>query len=121
MTVRFGRLSAFALVAVWAGALGAQAQTPPKDTPKQPDQKKDDPKPAAQVPKPPKPGTPKPYKDVVTEEAKTQKGVFKVHRIDERVLWEIPEALLGREFLWQIEIAGTSKSSGMFGPYNGAG
>jgi hypothetical protein len=121
MTFRFGRLSAFALVAVWAGTLVAQAQTPPKDPPKQPDQKKDDPKPAAQVPKPPKPGTPKPYKDVVTEEAKTQKGVFKVHRIDEKVLWEVPEALLGREFLWQIEIAGTSKSGSMFGPYNGAG
>jgi hypothetical protein len=122
MTFRFGRIAAFALAAVCTCSLTALAQTPPpKDPPKQPDQKKDEPKPAAQQPKPPKPGTPKPYKEVVTDEAKSQSGVFKVHRIDERVLWEIPESLLGRELLWQVEIAGNSASSGMFGPYNGAG
>lgn len=123
MTVRFGRITALAFVAIWAGSFSAIAQNPPpKDPPKPTEQKKEDPKPPTppQV-KPPKPGTPKPYKEVVTEEAKTQVGVFKVHRIDEKVLWEIPDALLGREFLWQMEIAATSKSGGMFGPYNGAG
>ena len=120
MTFRFGRLTAIALATIWVGATVGFAQNPPKDPPKPPEQKKEEQKPAT-PPKPPKPGTPKPYKDVVTEEAKTLKGVFKVHQIDDKVLWEIPEALLNREFLWQIEIAGTSKSAGMFGPYSGAG
>ena len=119
MIFRFGRMSAIAFVAVWACGVTALAQTPPPTKP--PETKQGDQKAPGTPQKPPKPGTPKPYKEVVTEEAKTQKGVFKVHRIDEKVLWEIPESLLGREFLWQIEIAGTSKSGSMFGPYNGAG
>ena len=119
MTFRIGRIAAIAFASVWAGSLSVQAQNPPpKDPPKPPSQ---GPATPAQQPKPPKPGTPKPYKEIVTDEAKTQKGVFKVHRIDERVLWEIPENLLGRELLWQVEIAGTSPSTSMFGPYNGAG
>jgi hypothetical protein len=120
MTFRIGRFSALAILAVWAGSVFAQTP-PPKDPPKPPEQKKDEQKPAATPAKPPKPGTPKPYKDVITDEVKTLKGVFKVHRLDEKVMWEIPESLMGREFLWQVEIAGTSKSGSMFGPYNGAG
>lgn len=119
MTFRSGRISAIAFAAVFASSLSVLAQTPP---PKPPDQKPPA-TPAGQTPQTParKPGDPKPYKEVVTEAAKTQKGVVKVHRIDEKVLWELPESLLNREFLWQVEIAGTSKGSGMFGPYNGAG
>jgi len=112
MTFRTGRSLAIALGACWACALPSLAQTPPPKT----DQAKP---PVAQ--KPPKPGTPKAYKEVVTDEAVSQKGLFKVHKIDEKYLWEIPESLLNRELLWQIEIAGTSPSSGMFGPYAGAG
>ncbi|MCC7231195.1 MAG: zinc-dependent metalloprotease [Fimbriimonadaceae bacterium] len=119
MTFRIGRFAAIAFATVWAGSLSVHAQNPPpKDPPKPPTQ---GPATPAQQPKPPKPGSPRPYKEIVTDEAKTQKGVFKVHRIDERVLWEIPENLLGRELLWQVEIAGTSPSTSMFGPYNGAG
>ncbi len=118
MTFRSGRISAIALAAVFASSLTVLAQTPP---PKPPEQK-----PAqtgGQTPAQParKPGDPKPYKDVVTEAAKTQKGVVKVHQIDEKILWELPESLLNREFLFQVEVAGTSRGSGMFGPYNGAG
>lgn len=51
------------------------------------------------------PQGPKPYNEVVTKEAETQHGVFKVHKIDEKILWEIPENMLGRVFLWQTEIA----------------
>jgi len=115
MTFRTGRYLAIALVACWAAALPAYGQTTPKQ---EPAQKTGDQKPPA---KPQKPGTPKPYKEVVTEEAVSQDGLFKVHRIDDKILWEIPESLLGRELLWQVEIAGTSPSSGMFGPYAGAG
>ncbi len=47
----------------------------------------------------------KPYEEVVTKEAKTQDGVFKVHRVKDNVLWEIPQDKLGRVFLWQTEVA----------------
>jgi len=114
MTFRTGRTLAIALAACCAFALPSFAQTPP---PKPGDTAKAQ----ATPPKPPKPGSPKPYKEVVTEEAVTQKGVFKVHKIDEKYLWEIPENLLNRELLWQVEIAGNSQSLSMFGPYAGAG
>ena len=47
----------------------------------------------------------KPYEDVVTKEAKSQDGVFKVHRVKDNILWEIPTNLYGRVFLWQTEVA----------------
>ncbi len=48
---------------------------------------------------------PRNYSDVVTKEAVTQEGVFKVHRIGERLLFEIPSEHLGKDFLFNIEIA----------------
>lgn len=67
----------------------------------------------AQKPEPPKSDL-KPYAEVVTKEFATQPGVFKVHRNEdkERILWEIPENLLGREFLWQTEISELPMGSG---------
>lgn len=47
------------------------------------------------------------YEDVVTEEATTQKGLFLIHEINGRILWEIPKDMLGRVYLWQTEIAET--------------
>lgn len=79
-------------------------------------------KPAQTAPPPSqaKPGALKPYKEVVTADAKTQQGVFLVHRIDEKILWEIPAEMLGRDFLWQTEIAEIpAESAGGFGLYPG--
>jgi len=104
MTTSF-RSAAFA--ALFALVSGALAQTPPPATPPA----QTPPKPA--TPQAPKPG-PKPYEEVVTKEAVSQDGVFKVHRIDERILWEIPAKLLGREFLWQTEVAQVGSSNGLF-------
>lgn len=69
------------------------------------------PPPATPPASPPKQDAPKsdlkPYAEIVTKDFATQDGVFKVHRNEDkdRVLWEIPANLLGREFLWQTEIA----------------
>jgi hypothetical protein len=41
----------------------------------------------------------KPYKDVITAQAKSDDGLFTVHRIDEKLFYEIPVKLLGREML----------------------
>jgi hypothetical protein len=59
-----------------------------------------------------KPTDPKPYKEVITAEAKTQTGLFKVHRIDDKLFWEIPAGAFGREMLWQTEIAQLPQGAG---------
>jgi hypothetical protein len=75
-------------------------QTPPPAAAKPADGKPADAKPA-----PPKPGALKPYSEVITAEAKSEAGVFTVHRIGEKVYYEIPPAMLNREMLWSTEIA----------------
>src|SRR5579871_2127148 len=86
---------------------GAQTPAPPRsaapNTPqatKPADGKPDDNKPA-----PPKPGAFKPYSEIITSEARSEAGVFTVHRIGEKVYFEIPLAMLNREMLWSTEIA----------------
>lgn len=50
---------------------------------------------------------PRPYEEVVTKEAKTQDGVFKVHQVGERWLWEIPSDQLDKDFLLTVEVKET--------------
>jgi len=52
----------------------------------------------------PNPPPPRPYDQVITKDARTDDGVFKVHRIGEQLFYEIPKAELGREFLWVTQI-----------------
>ena len=42
---------------------------------------------------------PRPYRQVITDRTVTQDGIFRVHRIAERLLFEIPASELGREML----------------------
>ena len=42
---------------------------------------------------------PRPYAEVVTEEAVTDSGLVQVHHIDDTYLFEIPNEILGREIL----------------------
>lgn len=83
--------------------------------------------PAPQEPAPAAPVTPaangatpdagamRPYDRVVTREAKTATGVFLVHRIRERLFYEIPKAMLDREFLLVTQIARTADGAGYGG------
>src|ERR1700752_1898612 len=41
----------------------------------------------------------KPYKDVVPVSARTSRGLFLIHKVDDRWLAEIPDSLLGRDLL----------------------
>lgn len=50
------------------------------------------------IPPAAKPG-PKPYKDVITDKAKTSKGLFIVHKLDDKYYFELPAKLLGRDIL----------------------
>jgi hypothetical protein len=57
----------------------------------------------------------RPYDRVITKDAKSDAGVFTVHRIRDRVYYEIPKDLLGREFLWVSQIASTTAGAGFGG------
>src|ERR1700720_3657095 len=51
---------------------------------------------------------PQPYDRVITKDAKTTKGLFTVHQIKERYFYEIPKKELGKELLWNSQIAKTT-------------
>lgn len=90
-------------------ASGVWAQTTTTAPPAKQDEKKADP------PKQEDKRTPeqKKYDELMKNPAlKSQDGVFKVHRVDDKVYFEIPESKLGRIFLWQAEIAELPKSLG---------
>ena len=56
-----------------------------------------------------------PYDEVITDEAESDEGVFLVHRLDDKVFYEIPVDELGREFLWVSQIERTSEGVGYGG------
>src|SRR4051812_11626389 len=60
-------------------------------------------------------GEPRPYDQVITRDAKTSLGVFSVHRIRERLYYEIPQAEMEKEFLWVTDIAKTALGTGYGG------
>ena len=57
----------------------------------------------------------RPYERVITKEAKSDEGIFTVHRIKDRTYYEIPKDRLGREFLWVSQIARTTLGAGYGG------
>ncbi|MGW8123344.1 zinc-dependent metalloprotease [Roseivirga echinicomitans] len=70
---------------------------------------KQDPKPKV------KKGEPKPYDEVITKDAVTDNGLFKVHKIDDKYFFEIPNDLLGRDMLMVSRIAKTASGIGFGG------
>src|SRR5215203_1483649 len=58
---------------------------------------------------------PRPYGRVVTADARTRNGLFKVHRINNRLLFEIPRKELGKDQLLVTEIAKTTLGVGYGG------
>ncbi|MFN5327213.1 MAG: zinc-dependent metalloprotease [Bacteroidota bacterium] len=66
---------------------------------------------------PPAPKTgPRSYKELITPKAKTSKGLFNVHKIDDKFYFEIKESLFGREIM---AITRFSKVAGGGGVYGG--
>lgn len=59
----------------------------------------------------------KPYDDVITEGAVTQKGLFRVHRVGDKLYYEITGEQFGKEMLWVTQIAKTQAGFG----YGGTG
>jgi len=65
---------------------------------------------------PPKPAAPKPYDQVITQTAKSSPGIFTIHRVDEKLYYEIPKNQLNKDFLMVVQIA-----KGRLGTGNGGG
>lgn len=57
----------------------------------------------------------KPYDEVITAEARTDTGLFNVHRADDKVFYEIPRSAMGLEMLWVTQIAQTQAGHGFGG------
>ena len=68
----------------------------------------------------PKPGELKAYKDVITAEAKSDPGVFTVHRIGDKVYFEIPANQLNKPMLVTSEIAQLPPGMGYGGTFAGS-
>jgi len=59
---------------------------------------------------------PKSYKEVITDKAKTQKGLFWVHKVEDKYYFEIPNATMGKDIM---AITRFSKVAGGGGTYGG--
>jgi len=57
----------------------------------------------------------KPYDKVITKDAKSDKGLFTVHKVEENYFYEIPDSLLNREMLTVTRIAKTANGLGFGG------
>ena len=75
------------------------------------------PPPAAGAPGEP---APRPYNRVVTPNAKSRDGLFKVHRIGSRLLFEIPRAAMNKELLLVVRGARVPVNAGYGGQQLGA-
>ena len=88
------------------------AQTPkPTTTPTTPAA---DAKPTLPPATPPKTG-PKPYKEVITNKAQTQRGLFTVHKLDDKYYFEIADSLIGREFMAVTRVSKAPTGAGYGG------
>ena len=108
----FSILAVSLVISIFLLAPRSQAINSPQDPPVPP------PTGGAPPERPGRPDTtpePRPYERVITKEAKTDEGVFKVHTIKEKVYYEIPKSELEKEFLWVSQIAKTTLGVGYGG------
>ena len=61
------------------------------------------------------PPRPRPYDRVITGDVQTDEGIFTVHRIGEKLFYEIPAAELGKDFLYVSQIKKTTLGVGYGG------
>jgi hypothetical protein len=64
---------------------------------------------------PPAKSGPKPYKEIITDKAKTTTGLFTIHKVEDKWYFEIPDSIFGREILAITRIAKTATGAGYGG------
>jgi len=62
----------------------------------------------------PKPG-PKPFKEIITDKAVTKKGLFTVHKVEDKYYFEIPDSLLGQEIMAITRFSKVPGGAGIYG------
>ena len=60
---------------------------------------------------------PRPYATVVTNQARTARGMITTHQLRSRLLFEIPATELGKDMLIVTTLRGTPQGMGLFGTY----
>ena len=83
------------------------AEAPKPDAPKDAEKKPDEPA--------VKKSKIKKFDEVITKEAVTKIGLFRVHRVDETLFYEIPTEALGVDLLWVTQISETTAGSSYAG------
>ncbi len=64
---------------------------------------------------PPRPPTgPQPYEKVVVKGAKSDPGLFLVHKVEAKTLFELPDSLLDRDMLWLTRLAAAAEDLSPF-------
>src|SRR5579884_4029021 len=58
---------------------------------------------------------PQPFDRVINKDAKSKKGLFTVYQVGERFYYEIPKKELGKQYLWNTQIAKTTLGAGYGG------
>ena len=58
---------------------------------------------------------PRPYREVITARAKTMRGAFTVHRLDDKYFLEIADSVMGREFMAITRISKAPTNAGYGG------
>ena len=57
----------------------------------------------------------KPFDEIITAEAKSDPGLIMVHRLDDKIFYELSADILGKELLWVTQIEKTGSGSGYGG------
>jgi len=105
------RLFAAGIVIAATGAAVFAQQNPPSGSQQTP--------PAGGAPQQPGGGqapnrAPRPYDQVITAAAKSERGVLSVHKVADRYFFEIDNAMLGRDFLLVSRLSGAPAGGGGF-------
>jgi hypothetical protein len=103
-----------------AFVVGASAEIGAQDPPPTQQQQDPDPPTGGRQGRGGGPPAPRPYAQVITSAAKTDDGIFKVHRIGDTLYYEIPKAELNKDFLWNTQIKKTTIGAGYGGQNAGS-
>lgn len=57
----------------------------------------------------------KPYKDVITAKAVSKSGLFTIHHVEDKWYFEIPDSIIGREFMAITRYSKTPGGAGIYG------